>query len=51
MKEHSPHDKVKKDAVGANYLKMKQSECFDWLSIFIVELSVSEHSCPELIEG
>ena len=50
MKEYGLLD-LEKDGIGAYYHKVDQSECFDWTSIFIVELPVSEYGHPEVIEA
>ena len=39
------------DAVGANYLKVVYSAAISDLSIFTVELPVSEHGRPEVKEA
>ena len=36
--------------MGEKYLKMEHRECFGESSVFVVELPVSEHDCPEVIE-
>ena len=41
----------KKDSVGAFYMRMDKSECFDESSVYVVELPVSEHKRLEVIEA
>ena len=40
---------LKKYVIRVHYLKVGQSKCFDWTSIFIVGLPVYEHNPPEVI--
>ena len=40
---------IEKYAIGAHYLKIDQSEGFNWTSIFVVELKVSDHSHLEFV--
>ena len=42
---------IDSDAVGANYLKVVNSVSFADLSIYTVELLVSEQGIPEVKEG
>ena len=39
------------DTVGVKYLKMVNSVCFYDLSVYTVELPVSEHGRPEVLEA
>ena len=41
----------KKDTIGAKYLKVVNSVSFSDLSIYTVELPVSEHGRPEVVEA
>ena len=42
---------VEKDIVGAKYMKLENRVCFSDLCIFVVELPVSEHRRPEVVEA
>ena len=42
---------VEKDIVGTKYMKRENSVCFSDLCIFVVELPVSEHGRPEVMEA
>ena len=48
MVEDNLQDKIK-DFIGAKYLKLDSSECFDEFSIFVVEWPVSDNGSPEVI--
>ena len=39
------------DVIAAKYLKLENSVSFLDYSIFTVELPVSEHKCPEVLEA
>ena len=49
--EDGVNDDAEEDSIGAKYLKMENSECFGESSVFVVELLVSEHKCPEVVEA
>ena len=42
---------MEKDIFGAKYLKLDNSVCFTDSCIFVVELPVSEHGRPEVVEA
>ena len=49
--ENEIKEEIDKDAVGANNLRKEQSVCFMENAIFTVEVPVSEHNKPEIIEA
>ena len=51
MNEDGHLDKVRKDSIGAKYLKTKKSERFGESSIFVVETSVAKHKYSRVIEA
>ena len=44
-------DGVKKDTIEASYIKIRNSECCGESSIFVVKLTVSDHSNPDEIKA
>ena len=41
---------LRSDVIGVHYLKIDQIQCFDLTTVLTVELTLSEHTRPELIE-
>ena len=44
-------DDLRKDTVGAYYMKIERRENFGEASVFVVELPISEHGRPEVLEA
>ena len=44
-------DDLRKDIVGAHYMKIERREHFGEASVFVVELPISEHGRPEVLEA
>ena len=41
---------MRRDEISTFWMQVENSECFDEITIYTVEVPVREHKCPELID-